>query len=149
LHLQRNTNPARGVVAAVALVAFCGLAACSGIPATARYVGDSPQCEGGFGPSSTLVRTGAAFAYAPADGALVVHGALGADGSFAGSLDLKPASTGLDADVGGAPAKSPPRRTTLTLSVSGRMGPDTATVTYRAGACGGSVTLTRVHPELL
>lgn len=130
----------------------CALCGCSAVQTQDRYTGDSPQCEGGFGTSSTLVRKGSSFAYTPADGALVLRGTLGRDGTLSGSLALHPGNAGIG--TGGAPSTTPVRKTpdaetSLVLSVSGRLAGDSATLRYIAASCHATVKLVRADTGLL
>ena len=125
------------------------VAACSLPPATGRYSGASPACEGGFGPSSTLVRTGRSFAYAPSDGVIVIPGELRAGGELSGSLSLRPSNPSLDAGHGATNPRPGQHRVTLVLAVSGQLDPEAVVLNYVAGACHVTLTLARVHPGLL
>jgi hypothetical protein len=97
----------------------CGVAP----PPGARYHG---HLEGCGAASATLTRQGGRIAFAPADGVLVLRGAVAADGvGFAASLNTQPAG-------------KPP----YLLSVSGRFAATTAQVEFVTPRCRVSGMLT-------
>ncbi len=121
--------------------------ACASVVRTSgRYTGPAPACgriEGG-GTTATLSRLGGGFAFAPYDGSVVVNGKVAPDGTLSGTLALRAAEE--KPEGGAAPhAPHPPQM----VSVSGRVTPETATLSYAAPGCTAQLTLARVHPPLL
>jgi hypothetical protein len=116
--------------AAVAFAAALALAGCGAAKQAheARYTGALPEC--GLA-AATLTRQGEAFAFAPGDGALVIRGAVAADGGFAGTLNTQP------------PGKPP-----FELSVHGRIAEETAMLDYATPRCHTHGSLARVHPPM-
>lgn len=121
--------------------------ACAGVVRTsARYAGPAPECgriEGG-GTTATLSRLGGSFAFAPYDGSVVVNGKVMPDGTLSGTLALRAAEE--KPESGAAP--HPPHPPQM-VSVSGRLTPETATLSYAAPGCAAQLALARVHPPLL
>ena len=105
------------------------LAGCADTPAhEQRWHGEVPGCGG----TSTLTRIGDEVAFAAGDGALVLRGAVVADGGFFASLNTQPA---------GKPA--------FWMSVSGHLSAEAAQGHYATPRCQGDFILARVHPALL
>jgi hypothetical protein len=106
------------------------LAAC-GVPTSqqTRYTGPLAGC--GLAGTATLTRIGDSFAFAPADGVLVLRGQVAPNGSLSATLNTQPA---------GKPA--------YVLTVRGRLDDESAVLLYTTPRCAAAATLTRVHPGL-
>jgi hypothetical protein len=122
---------ARVRVHAAAGLGLLLLAGCStALTQQTRYAGTLTGC--GAPMPASLVRNGAAFAFAPGDGVLVIRGTVAPDGGVSGTLNTQP------------PGKPP-----FALSVRGRLDPAGAALTYATPRCQASGRLPAVAASIL
>ncbi len=100
------------------------------ISAQRRYTGSLAGCDGTM--TATLTLIGNQFAFAPANGALVIRGTVAANGSLSGSLDTQPAG-------------KPP----YLLTVAGTAAREAVTLTYVTPRCTAQGTLALRPASLL
>ena len=118
-----------------ALLALLVAACATPLARQARYTGALAGC--GAAQTSTLTRVAerggnGSFAFAPADGSLIVRGTVAPDGTLRGSLNTQP------------PGKPP-----FMLQVQGLAGTETADVTYITPTCRAEAHLRRVPTRIL
>jgi hypothetical protein len=126
--MRRKAAPMAAMLAGLAGAGLCGCAE-SVRGYGVRYVGPLPGCDLA---TVTLARKGTQFAFSPGDGALVIAGAIGADGRFTATLNT-----------------AQPGRPDFLLQVSGRFAGAQAEVKYVTPRCTATGTLALVHPPLL